>query len=234
MENCVEKKYQSDSLNELFAALAKAQSEMEHASKGADNPYFKSKFADLPSVINASRPALAKHGLSVNHFTDVNESGHIILICQLNHSSGQWMRGTYPINPVKNDPQGIGSAITYAKRYTYSAITGVAAIGEDDDGNAAAGNDKINRATGEIKPSRITPNDGALENLSPEDRNKAQIIASNIRGFFAEGRESEAYDEFYAPEIGNELKLGIWEILKTHSKIRSALKKMREEQQEAA
>lgn len=137
MENYIDNKFQSSNVNELFAALAKAQGEMEHASKDTDNPFFKSRFADLTSVIDASRPFLSKNGLSVNHFTDISEDGMVNLICQLNHSSGQWMRGYYPIRPVKSDPQGYGSALTYAKRYTYSAIVGVAVIDEDDDGNSA-------------------------------------------------------------------------------------------------
>ena len=138
MENSIERKYQSEDTKEIFAALAKAQSEMLHASKSADNPFFKSKFADFPGVIDASRPFLSKNGLSVNHFTDISSDGTILIICQLNHSSGQWMRGWYPIKPVKPDPQSIGSAFTYAKRYTYSAIVGVSVIDDDDDGNEAS------------------------------------------------------------------------------------------------
>lgn len=136
----MEKQYQSENINELAAALAKAQGEMGHAAKASDNPYFKSKYADLPAVIDAAKPALAKHGLSVTQFTDIDPEGKVILIAQLNHSSGQWVRGWYPLNPVKSDPQGLGSAYTYGRRYTFCGLTGVAATGEDDDGNAASGN----------------------------------------------------------------------------------------------
>lgn len=132
--------YQSDAINEISGALAKAQGEMQHAGKTTDNPYFKSKYADLPAVMDAARPALAKNGLSVVQITQIDEHGKMTLITQLCHASGQWMRSWYPINPVKNDPQGIGSALTYARRYAYSSIIGVAAAGEDDDGNAASGN----------------------------------------------------------------------------------------------
>lgn len=134
------KQYQSESIKELAAALAKAQSEIQHAKKAEDNPFFKSKYADLPAVIDAARPFLTKHGLSVSQPTDVDDNGKILLVTQLMHSSGEWIRGYYPINPVKNDPQAIGSAVTYARRYAFCAITGVAATGEDDDGNAASGN----------------------------------------------------------------------------------------------
>jgi hypothetical protein len=130
---------QSEQINELSAALAKAQAEIKHAGKSADNPYFKSKYADLPAVLDAAKFALAANGLSVVQSTLINEAGGVVLVTQLNHSSGQWIRGFYPVNPIKSDPQGFGSAMTYARRYAYSAMVGVAAD-DDDDGNAASGN----------------------------------------------------------------------------------------------
>lgn len=130
---------QTESIKELSAALAKAQGVMTHAGKTVDNPYFKSKYADLSAVIDAAKPALAANGLSVMQITEMDEHSNITLVTQLNHSSGEWVRGYYPVKPTKNDPQGLGSALTYARRYAYGAITGVAAAGEDDDGNAASG-----------------------------------------------------------------------------------------------
>ena len=135
----MENKFQSENVGDLFAALAKAQGEMQHASKGVLNDFTKKKYADLTAVIDASRECLAKNGLSINHFTDISDDGSVTLICQMSHSSGQWMRGWYPIRPVKGDPQGYGSALTYARRYTYSAMVGVVVIDEDDDGNGASG-----------------------------------------------------------------------------------------------
>lgn len=138
-----DKIYQSAEINELAIALALAQGEIKHAVKDANNPFFKSKYAALPDVINASRPFLSKQGLSVVQMTDFDHEGRTFLITQLNHKSGQWMRSWYPINPVKNDPQGLGSAITYARRYSYSCITGVVASDEDDDGEKAQGRGNI-------------------------------------------------------------------------------------------
>lgn len=138
MESNMTKQYQSDTINELATALAKAQAEMTHAAKGVDNTFFKSKYADLPAIIDVARPHLAKNGLSVVQLPDVDEAGNITLMTQLMHASGQWMRSWYPVKPVKNDPQGFGSALTYARRYSYASITGVSAVGEDDDGNAAS------------------------------------------------------------------------------------------------
>lgn len=134
------KQYQSETIKELSAALAKAQGIMKHAEKSVTNTFYKSAYADLPAVIDAAKSALSENGLSVVQITDIQEDGKIILITQLNHSAGEWMRGYYPINPTKNDPQGLGSAVTYARRYAFCAIAGVAAINEDDDGNAASGN----------------------------------------------------------------------------------------------
>jgi hypothetical protein len=144
---------QSDNINDLAAALAKAQASITHATKDANNPFFKSKYADLPAVIDAARPHLAANGLSVVQITESFPDGNVTLVTQLQHASGQWIRGTYPVKPVKADPQGLGSAITYARRYAYCAITGVAAAGEDDDGNAAsnAGNGKQETATSRNK-----------------------------------------------------------------------------------
>lgn len=130
---------QSESIAKLAEALAKAQADMSHAHKGAENPFFKSKYADLPAVIDAARPHLTANGLSVMQVTDFDEAG-MWVVTQLSHSSGEWIRGRYKINPVKNDPQGVGSAITYARRYSYQAMVGIATSMDDDDGNAASGN----------------------------------------------------------------------------------------------
>ena len=99
------------------------------------NEFFKSKYADLASVIDAARNALSKNNLAVIQTTQTI-NGELVLFTTLSHSSGEWIRGEYPIKPVKQDPQGFGSAMTYARRYAFSAITGIAS--EDDDGNAAS------------------------------------------------------------------------------------------------
>lgn len=133
----MDRTYQTESVAELFAALAKAQGEITHAAKAADNPHFRSKYADLPAVMDAARPHLAKNGLAVAQITDFDADGNMLLMTQLSHSTGQWIRSWYPVRPVQNTPQGIGSALTYARRYAYCALVGVAAD-DDDDGNAAS------------------------------------------------------------------------------------------------
>ena len=133
----------SPTLAELAKALCKAQGKMKHAIKDANNPFFHSKYADLASVVEASRPSLTENGLSVVQFTKGN-----FLHTMLLHESGEWVRGSIELKPMRQvkdtgwaaseDPQSYGSCITYARRYAMAAITGVAT--EDDDGNAASGN----------------------------------------------------------------------------------------------
>lgn len=130
---------------ELFAALAAAQGEIENASKNAANPHFRSRYADLAEVLNTARPVLSKHGLSLTQFPSYDGTlAHVTTV--LAHSSGGYISGTASCVPAKADAQGIGSASTYCRRYGAAAIVGIAQ--EDDDGNAAAHNDK---------PAPITP-----------------------------------------------------------------------------
>ena len=129
----------SEQINELATALAKAQGDLKGAKKDSKNPFFHSSYADLASVWDACREPLSKNGLSVVQTTDwvVGEEHCLLLLTTLLHSSGQWITGKLLIKPVKDDPQGLGSAITYARRYALSAIVGVAA--EDDDAESAMG-----------------------------------------------------------------------------------------------
>jgi hypothetical protein len=127
---------QSESIAKLAEALSKAQGKIKGAAKDTANPFFKSKYADLASVWDACRDQLSAHGLSVIQTTEDSPDGATV-ITTLSHSSGEWIRGRLTLKPVKNDPQGVGSAITYARRYALAAIVGVAP--EDDDGEAASG-----------------------------------------------------------------------------------------------
>jgi hypothetical protein len=125
-------------MGELFQALAKAQKEFKPAVKDANNPFFKSKYANLEGVVDAVREALAKHDLCFIQKTKLAE-GSLVLETIVGHKSGSFISGEYPIKPVKEDPQAIGSAITYAKRYALAAMLGVVTSDEDDDGESAMG-----------------------------------------------------------------------------------------------
>lgn len=162
-------KDRSYGLSELMGALAKAQSEMRIAGKDSNNPYFKSKYADLASVVAASRPALTKNGLSVMQQITVTDSGQRVLMTILGHSSGEYITSSININPVKEDIQSIGSAITYLRRYAYASLVGVVADDEDDDG-------EIN-----MKPLRTQSNYSInhapkqVDNKSPDKVSKDQL-----------------------------------------------------------
>lgn len=122
-------------MKELATALAKAQAAMKPALKDSTNPHFKSKYADLTSVWEACRDALTKNGLSVAQVTEFDGEQTWIRTILL-HSSGEQLEGRYPLRPVQNTPQGMGSAISYARRYALAAMVGV--VADDDDGQAAS------------------------------------------------------------------------------------------------
>lgn len=128
---------QSENINELLTALCKAQSKIECALKDKKNPFFKSSYADLNSVWEACREQLTLNGLSVIQ-SPHGSKDEIYLVTILGHTSGQWIKSYYPVIPVKQDPQSLGSAITYARRYSLSAMVGICAD-EDDDGEKAMG-----------------------------------------------------------------------------------------------
>jgi len=127
----------SDSITALATALSKAQGEMRGAVKDSTNPFFRSKYADLASVVEAIREAFANNGLSYTQRVEPTDKNEVRVETIILHSSGEWIScGILNLPVSKNDAQGFGSALTYARRYGLSAAVGVAP--EDDDGNAAA------------------------------------------------------------------------------------------------
>ena len=125
----------SETIKELAIALCKAQAEMGGAAKGKDNPFFKSKYADLSAIIQAIKEPFAKNGLSYTQFP-IEDNGRIGIETMLMHSSGEWLSQSFTVNLTKQDAQGAGSAITYCRRYGLQAVAGIPS--EDDDGNSAS------------------------------------------------------------------------------------------------
>lgn len=124
----------SPSIAAIGAALAAAQGEMSGAAKDSSNPFFKSRYADLASIIVAIRGPLTRHKIAHIQNPGIDSDGPFV-DTMLVHESGEWFRGRIRMAPVKNDPQGIGSVITYQRRYALQAIVGLEA--DDDDGNRA-------------------------------------------------------------------------------------------------
>lgn len=141
---------QSENIGELAAALAKAQAEVGTVTKDSANPYFKSNYASLAAVWEATRPILSKHQLSVVQMPSHDEAGYYVET-QLMHSSGQWIRSRTYMKPAKDDPQGIGSLISYARRYALQAVTMICP--DDDDGEAAMGRSASTKPLESSKPS---------------------------------------------------------------------------------
>ena len=124
----------SESINELASALCNAQGQMGGAVKDSSNPFFKSSYADLTSVIKAIKQPFADNGLSYTQFPVSNEHG-VGVSTRLMHISGQWLEMEYTLPTVKKDPQASGSAITYARRYALQSIAGIPTA--DDDAESA-------------------------------------------------------------------------------------------------
>jgi hypothetical protein len=124
----------SEQINEIAAAMAKAQAVITNPAKDRVNPHFKSKYADLAAGLDCIRPALSAHGIAIFQATEIVDDG-VILRTRLIHSSGQWLESTYPVSKFAKH-QEMGAALTYAKRQALFALVGVCGD-EDDDGNEA-------------------------------------------------------------------------------------------------
>lgn len=123
----------SESIAEISKALVTFHSKVGAVTKDATNPFFRSKYATLDNVIDTINKPLEDAGLSYSQFPDgVNGLTTILM-----HTSGEWIEARYEMTPAKNDPQGLGSAITYMRRYALGAILGLATE-LDDDGNTAS------------------------------------------------------------------------------------------------
>lgn len=136
MQTMTTSAFMSADISELAAALAEAQAELSPAAKNAQNPHLKNRYADIAAVYEAIRETLPKHGLSVSQIILPHESKARVRTL-LMHKSGQWLASECLMPLDRNGgPQGMGSAITYARRYSLSAIVGV--VSEDDDDAEAA------------------------------------------------------------------------------------------------
>jgi hypothetical protein len=190
---------ESPQINELAAALAKAQGEMRGAAKDSTNPHFHSQYADLASVWDACRGPLSRNGLSVVQCAGKIDGNNLLMTTILLHSSGQSITSELSLPVSKLDAQGVGSAITYARRYSLAAMVGIAA--DDDDGNAASEQPK------ETKPqaTRRADNEKAQYQIMVSEVKPTREVTNNnkrfaefvVAGNLPDGTLRESYG--YAP-----------------------------------
>lgn len=137
----------SPSVSKVFEALSKAQSEMKPAVMDMKNPHYNSRYASLTSCWEAGAP-LFKHNLAVLQPVFWFDGAYYIRTILGHSPSGEWVASTLKLTLSKQDMQGLGSAITYAKRYALSAMVGIVDT-EDDDGNQAVTNERKSNGNGE-------------------------------------------------------------------------------------
>ena len=208
---------QSEQINELVTALAKAQGKITGALKDSENPFFKSKYADLASCWDAARDHLSANGLAViqgtergepvsinwstkNQKGDVTEfsvTGHeLVIITKLMHSSGQWIESSLNLIPGEATPQGVGSCITYGRRYGLCAIIGIAQV--DDDGNSSS-------MKGDYS--------GRPQGWKVQDTRKVTEYKDRILGLINEGKDLHAVDVWKEVKDDHDFATALWVVL---------------------
>jgi len=161
----------SESIIKLASALTKFNGEVSKISKDAKNPFFKNNYATLDNIVDEIRPVLTKNGLSILQIPG-GDGENVIMKTLLIHESGEWLESDpLVMKPVKNDPQAVGSCITYARRYSLGSFLSLN-TGEDDDGNAAAGKSKQETAKQTITLDQETE----IQDLIKETKSKLPDI----------------------------------------------------------
>ena len=168
-------------MKELAKALCSFQKEMKPVVFDMTNTYFKSKYATLSAIVSAAVPILTKYGLSVTQVLVDDGAVRTALL----HESGEFIEGTLRIEPAKKDPQGVGSAITYARRYSYASILGIVSD-EDDDGNAAT---HTNKVAEEPKVQEYVKTGGIFAPINPEGYKPGDVF--NLMGFVVNAKEAK-------------------------------------------
>ncbi len=157
----------SEEIDKITEALAIAQGEMEPLKLNAENPHFKNRFANLAETREKSRLPLSRNGLAIVQSSSFAE-GRVSITTRLSHKSGQWMQSTLALKPMQDNPQAIGSAITYGKRYEMQAMLGL--VGDDDDDGNAATQPSSPQSKPEIFNATNPNHVESLKKVIPEDK----------------------------------------------------------------
>jgi len=219
----------SELINELVSALAQAKQEFKPITREKrvevrtrTGGTYAFSYAPLDTVVEATSQALSKHGLAVIQLPTKDGLETILA-----HSSGQYISTITQIVQIEAGPQALGSAITYARRYSYAAILGIAVV-DDDDANIAEGNKA--KQTPKQGKGAITPTDGAIESLTTDQLISAQDDADFIVQRWEEGDKAGAFDAYMTLLEGDNMyAVAVWKMLAPYSKIRSELKRMKAE-----
>lgn len=201
----------------LIDALVKAQSEMSHAAFDQTNPHFKSKFASLKSVIDAVKPALNANGIAYVQKSVPMEAGIAVETVFYGHGE-ELATGPVPVPVDRENAQGFGSALTYAKRYSLAMASGIAAD-TDDDGNAAS-------ATPKRKPQSVTKTVLEEEGIKVDEHKRSEYVIGIANAINADdlGGLRELLAEL---TLDSEMKLAVWGELP--APIRTFIKKIESE-----
>ena len=165
----------SESIANLASAFVKAQAEMSGAKKSAKNPFFKSNYANLEEIIYCVREPFATHGLGFIQFPIAGEGSAGVETIIL-HESGEWISGDFLLDCVKSDPQGMGSAITYARRYGLQSAAGIPS--EDDDGEGAMKRMTEKDAISKIETAKTIESLVKLWNSLPINLKQNEVVES--------------------------------------------------------
>jgi len=191
----------SESIAALAGALAKAQLQIEPASKNATNPHFRSHYADLASIWDACRGPLNTNGLSIVQFPCDGDVGRIGLCTMIVHSSGEWMSETITVKALKEDPQFLGGVLTYLRRYSLAAVVGVTAT-EDDDGNAASTPANARVSTPAQRPYIPPPVSPPAVNAPAPSKPVSQPVSQPVQTATTATSAVQAIVEFYKVDQG--------------------------------
>jgi hypothetical protein len=166
----------SESIKQIAEALVSAQKEIRFAVKDSTNPHYKSKYANINSVIDAVKAPLNNNGIALIQSLSPSDDNKLHLTTRLIHSSGEWIEDTAVCPIQKQDPQGLGSAISYIRRYSLSAMCAVYA--DDDDGQSAALNaaDYLQRITQSQSLEELQANYNFVMGEVKNDRTLSKMV----------------------------------------------------------
>lgn len=205
-------------MKNIASALVKAQKAFGPALKTNTNPHFRSKYADLSACVEAVIDALNANGIALVQQTHECEAGVMVETVFVHESGETLSSGKLHVPASKNDAQGYGSALTYARRYSLMAACGIAP--EDDDGNAAS-------RKGPIASSfRSSPTMGAMDDVDPDKVLYLQLLGTKVAALVQKNLVAEAYEKIQVEKFDDVDLTALWSLL--DSKTRSALKKHKE------